>query len=420
MRRIILFSLLIILPILYLPAETTDTSAVPLTETLILKNRSETVVLVNVEDSAALTSADAETGIRLTLTGSGKLTLENGSRTAKLNFFIGPEPENVNIYETTAGFIPKRIRITGNCDLYSAALTENGDILSPRQADIGHIIFSAFTPPEDRSWDLYRWNLLPETLIFDTADYDVQAKFFKRLAFFVEKPGFVGTLVSDENLEGRHGWNAHDYKADDLAAFFSKAERDQFGLNDEELLLKEILLKNGVILREEGGYGEGRGVVLSVSRETLPNWRYRFLTHECLHSIFFTSEDYRNDIDEVFSGLNPDETEFWKKLLDYRGYDVKNRYLLVNEFMAYMLQQPEQEAVDYFKTFMYKRLTAARPRERAFVDSFETENSETFRTTSRKLGRVLHEYTGREAGQLANLYPADLPQSFFDLFPLAY
>ena len=48
-------------------------------------------------------------------------------------------------------------------------------------------------------------------LIFDTASYAVQARFFRRLAFYVEKQGYRGRLLTDAELGSRRGYNAHDY-----------------------------------------------------------------------------------------------------------------------------------------------------------------------------------------------------------------
>ena len=268
-------------------------------------------------------------------------------------------------------------------------------------------------------WNVYEWNLIPQVLIFDTADYETQARIFKRLAFFVEKPGYTGRLVENAELEGKHGWNAHDYKPSDLADFFTLAEETGFTLNKEELELKQLLLDHGIIQGDAGStsFSAGKGAVLSVSRETLPNWRYRFLTHECLHGLFFTDENYRKEITEAFYNLEEEEIEFWKHLLDYRQYDVDNEYLLVNEFMAYSLQQPLDEVDEYFKGFLYTRMIAARPWEKVFVENFDRRYTTSFTSAVLRLEKILYTYTGRASGHLANLYPAELNESFFDLFP---
>ena len=57
------------------------------------------------------------------------------------------------------------------------------------------------------------------------ASYEIQDAFFKRLAFFVEKAGHAGRIESLSALGGLHGYNAHDYRAEDLARFFDTARR---------------------------------------------------------------------------------------------------------------------------------------------------------------------------------------------------
>jgi len=64
-------------------------------------------------------------------------------------------------------------------------------------------------------------------------------------------------------------------------------------------------------------------------------------------------------------------------------------------------------------------MVAARSYEKEFVDNFLRTRPSSFTQTASALGDVLRAYTGRGPGHLANLYPADLPSSFFNLFPPA-
>ena len=386
----------------------------------ILKHQEETILLIN-EDSENRKNNE-QNFLELRLAGSGNIRWKTSDGFSRLEFSAGSEPENIYLHRGLIGSIPEKLIITPSeaaFDLYSARLIRPSVSDEPLPADIGHIIFSDFDEARTPDWEIYRWNLLPKVLIFDTADYKIQASFFKRLAFYVEKPGYTGRLLTNEQMEGKHGWNAHDYRPDDLAAFFSSADNENFKLNEEEEILKKLLLTEKIILPEQaGGYSGGSGAVLSVSRASPPEWRYRFLTHECLHGIFFSDDSYRSGCQSVFRNLDPDETEFWKHLLDYRGYDVENFYLLSNEFMAYCLQQPIEEVNDYFKGFLYQRMTAARPFETAFVEQFDRDHPDSFIKAVKALEEVLKRSTGRSAGHLANLFPSDIPSSFYDLFPL--
>ena len=70
---------------------------------------------------------------------------------------------------------------------------------------------------------------------------------FKRLGAFVEKKQTAGTILEGEALDSLRAFNANDFNASKLAEFFSLAETQNILLNDEEILLKEILLENQII-----------------------------------------------------------------------------------------------------------------------------------------------------------------------------
>ena len=82
----------------------------------------------------------------------------------------------------------------------------------------------------DSRYEVFSWDDFPEILIFDTSTFAVQDRLFKRLAFFVEKAGFQGRLMTDAQMEGLHGWNAHDYSAESLANFFEAVRRTNFSI----------------------------------------------------------------------------------------------------------------------------------------------------------------------------------------------
>jgi len=94
-------------------------------------------------------------------------------------------------------------------------------------------------------------------LILETADYQVQDRLLKRLAFFLEKSGFRGRVASDAEIADIHGWNAHDYRAEDLARFFNDAlqkekEKNEEILTPEERELEALLAAEGIIRGEPG------------------------------------------------------------------------------------------------------------------------------------------------------------------------
>ncbi|MBR7064167.1 MAG: hypothetical protein IKI31_03345, partial [Treponema sp.] len=226
-------------------------------------------------------------------------------------------------------------------------------ILSPIKTDLGLALMWNQENWRTSSYELFEWDMFANVLLFDIQNYDIQNNFFRRLAFFVEKAGYRGRLLSDSFLKDKHAYNAHDYKASSLAEFFSLAQKENFPLNEEEELLKEILLFNGIIVQSENGFAEGEGAIISISRSSNDSLRKRLLSHEGWHGIYFTDEKFRNLTSSVFYTMDETSREF---LLGYwssqpsLNYDVTDEGLVQNEFMAYLMQQPVSSVANYFVT----------------------------------------------------------------------
>jgi len=225
------------------------------------------------------------------------------------------------------------------------------EVLIPVRTDPGLILNYKNKQWRNVDYEIFEWDRYPGIIFFDTRNYKVQDNFFRRLAFFVEKEGYKGKLLTNEELGDMHGYNAHDYSAQSMANFFNKAAELNFQLNKEELLLKRILIQNG-LLESDGLYVKAKdGGLVSVSRET-PNWsRVNLLAHEGWHTIFFRDAEFRNYVSAVYYTFDPDSREF---LIDYfksqpqLGYDTNDEYLMHNEFMAYIMQQRLSEVAKYF------------------------------------------------------------------------
>lgn len=225
------------------------------------------------------------------------------------------------------------------------------EVLTPIRTDPGLILKYKQSAWRTLDYEIYTWDRYPGILFFDTRNYDIQDNFFRRMAFFVEKAGYKGTLVSDEELKGKHGYNAHDYSAESMARFFNKAEEENFPLLDEEILLKKILIKNGLFVEDGNKVIAQEGGLVSISREC-PDWsRANLLAHEGWHTLFFRDEDFRNYCSAVYYTFDINSLAF---LIDYfksqpsLGYDVTDEYLMHNEFMAYIMQQKLSEVANYF------------------------------------------------------------------------
>lgn len=240
---------------------------------------------------------------------------------------------------------------------------------SPSALDLGTIL--ALPPPPDGEspYRLFRWDVLPDTLVFDFRDYATQDRYLKRLAFFVEKEGYRGRLAADAEIANLHGWNAHDYRPQDLAAFFGKAERTGFTLSPEERELLKILEDTGVLTREGGALKSGKGAFISISRESDRYFRRLFINHEASHALFFQDERYRALAQSRWRALSEPERRFWNVFLSNRDYDPFDAYLSYNEFQAYMTQQSPSQLEDWLKNVAYARLAKSYPdRAQAILD----------------------------------------------------
>ena len=231
----------------------------------------------------------------------------------------------------------------------------------PLPLDLAVIL--ALPAPADSAvaYSLYRWSALPDCLVFDFKDYSAQDAYLKRLAFFVEKEGYRGRLVSDAEIAKLHGWNAHDYRAEDLAAFFDKADRTSFPLSAPELELRGILEREGILVREGGRIRKGRGAFISIARESTAYLRRLFLNHEASHALFFLDAAYRDLARSAWKEQGVQERRFWNVFLSNRDYDPADAYLSYNEFQAYLVQQAPARLESWLRDVAYARLAKSYP-----------------------------------------------------------
>ncbi len=275
--------------------------------------------------------------------GGEKLYIKNSKSVSKLEF---PAASLKNAFsnaefssnaEAVKSFLLKSIPVQ---DEYKAVRTDPGLILNYNQKNW-----------RQKEYEVFEWDRYNCILLFDILNYDIQNDFFRRLAFFVEKRGYKGKLWSDEILADKHGYNAHDYSAESLAAFFNKATEENFPLNEKELILKKILIANGLLIPDGQMVKAGEGGIVSISRESDGPLRAKLLAHEAWHTLFFRDEDFRNFVAAVYYTFDEKSRQF---LLDFfesqtsLGYDIEDEYLMHNEFMAYILQQGLKYVPEYF------------------------------------------------------------------------
>lgn len=226
-----------------------------------------------------------------------------------------------------------------------------GKLLEPVPTDPGLLPDFKNVRWRDSEYELYKWDRFPSVLIFDTRDYVVQDQFFKRLAFFAEKARYKGTVHPDEVIKDFHGFNAYDFSSQTMASFFNAVDKSQVILNEKEKILKEILLRNGVILSTSDGYAAGSGAVISLSLQIPYGTRYSLCAHELFHGLFFIDEEFRNVSGAAFGSIDSNSYDFvigYFKSQPQLGYDTDDEYLMTNEFMAYVMQQHLDRVGKYF------------------------------------------------------------------------
>ena len=259
--------------------------------------------------------------------------------------------------------------------LVVATFADNNYGNGPIPADTNSILNYPVASWRNSRYEVFCWDAFPEILIFDTANYAVQDRLFKRLAFFVEKAGFRGRLASDAEIAELHGWNAHDYRAEDLASFFEAARKSNFPLLVEERELESILLSTGVLKRNPSmQIVPGRGAIVSISRESDRvdrSLRPRFMVHEGFHGIYFIDEDFRNFSRQRWEVFPAAAKKFLLSFFEFQAYDTRDTNLVINEFMAHVLQQPVAQAAWYFGEYQPNRMIAVSPRRRASLPEKE-------------------------------------------------
>jgi hypothetical protein len=259
------------------------------------------------------------------------------------------------------GFGAVAVEASGTESIRSAAILPAGDLPAPLPVDLAAVLALPALPEPRPPYRLYRWSAFPACLVFDYRDYSAQDAYLKRLAFFVEKEGFRGRLAPDSEIARLHGWNAHDYRSEDLAAFFDKAGRTSFPLSKEEIELRGILEREGILVREGDRFKPGTGVIISISRESTAYFRDLFLTHEAAHALFFLDGAYRSLARSLWAAQRPEERRFWNVFLSNRDYDPSDAYLSYNELQAYLVQQAPSRLESWLKDVAYARLAKSYP-----------------------------------------------------------
>ncbi len=335
------------------------------------------------------------------------LDLTSGGKTVHHRVIIRPGGSHIYFYSDEEGIIPDSLRIF---DAPSGFRLLKLDVkpfsrlvpvqYQPIPADLGVILGYKEASWRRNDFEIFSWSLFPDFLLLDFRDYALQSAFLKRLAFFLEKKGYAGRLFTNKELKNLHGWNAHDYRAEDLALFFNKAYETGFKLNPEEYLLADILIHNNILSKNGTRYTPVSGGFLAFTRESSPRLRYLFITHEGYHGVFFSSPRYRKAVQRVWDGLSDDEKAFWMEFLGWKGYNIKDPYLVVNEFQAYLMQQKIGKVNHYYKEYIIPKLNHYYPSKKKKMDKFLEKYPDHFILSAEAVQTAVSRIKGITAGEL--------------------
>lgn len=304
--------------------------------------------------------------------GHGKVRIEFTTPGAqRIYTYRNLKDNTVTFYTSAVGFIPSDIvvqQFDSGLDMMDSVemkeiVSDGKPTFTPLPADFKQILENDASQWRYSDWEVYSWESFPGILILDFQNFNIQSHMLKRLSFFVEKKGYTGKIHSFLRLSGKSDWNAHNYKAKDLAAFFTEAQRSGAVLTSAESYLRELLVANNIIEKNGEGFtgGEEKGLV-SVSQESAPHVRTMLLTHEGYHGLFYAAPGLKSLVYKLWDSLIPEAQEMWVDYLRTASawnYDFENGYLLRNEMLGYMMQQPD--FAEYFDKMMFPRLLKRLP-----------------------------------------------------------
>jgi len=198
-----------------------------------------------------------------------------------------------------------------------------------------------------------------------------QGRALNRAAALIEKSGtrrdqvltdagLQAALAAADDNEASY-FLGHDYRADDLARFFSLAQAQQVTLNADELRLRQLLLDAGLLQTAAPGQFNGNSdrALISFSAEQADDpatpqdegmdsqRRESVLRHELSHGRYFTDARYRDHCRHFWTELlSETERQTWRRYLDRLGYDPANEELMVNETQAMLMHTPDTRDFD--------------------------------------------------------------------------
>ena len=175
-------------------------------------------------------------------------------------------------------------------------------------------------------------------------------------------------------------------------------------LNACFLIQKRQHFSNRIIKEAENGYDPVSGGILSYSMESSPRLRRLFITHEGYHGIFFSDREFVAELQSLWDGLDDPEKQFWYDFLTWKRYDIENTYLVVNEFMAYLMQQRIEDIESYYKDYIIPKYLIAFPDHSDRMNDFLLKYPDHFLDNAKKVEASAYRLNSINAGELRCLY----------------
>ncbi|WP_235048134.1 hypothetical protein [Borrelia persica] len=269
------------------------------------------------------------------------------------------------------------------------------EINKPINADIKFIFNYKKENYRRDSFEFFNLIANPNIYVIKFKTLHDQSLMLKRMAFFVEKKEFKGKLLSNEELENKVGWGGHDYKLKDIITFFNEAEKLDFKLNKEEIILKNLIMTNKLAHIENNtikikNKSKNTAFATYSEDETMPKTaQMRIFMHELLHMHFFTDNNFNKAIVNFWhKHISPNDKKLWIYFLDNSNYDVTLNDLVINEFYAYTTALPKEKIADYLINTKYFPKTLTKKYEKWVT----------------KLEKLLWKAKGLIAGELSILF----------------
>lgn len=348
--------------------------------------------------------------------GAVDLTLSAAGASEVFRLTQSPGSHKAYLYTASLGFSPEKLKVSSGDPSFAVTNVSvnpfDAQGLSPDApipADVGTALVYSPKYWRNSRYELFKWNLFPDVLIIVFNTYLDQGHALARLAYFLEKAGYTGRLLTTAELGNLVGWYAHDYGAQELARFFQTAQDEHVSLRPAETNLRSILEKNGIIHSSGGNWVAGKGAIISVAESSGLLLRTLLLTHESFHGIFFTHPEYRAAVRAIWEHTNPAEQLFWRLFLGSSSYDVADQYLVVNEFQAYLMQQPLSLVDGRYADWQIHRIEALYPKEAPALEAMLKAHPHVFLDTARQIDAAVYKIAGVHAGDTATLVPVSAP-----------